>query len=324
MRSSTVEQIRVHRRRLAAQWGRRLSDIPDLHPLWRDADRTGPRLQAGVDALAHATASGQPEAFADFAGRLSQEAFALQIPLDEVIRVLLQIKPALLDLLTGGSGGTADPDVGTFLTGMISVGVLEAIRRHELQRDRRTLAVQKRLDDLREQARRQVLVDPVTGLFNSNYFGAAVRREIQRSRRFGRTCTIGLIALDESEELDDVLVEADQQALLLQLVDIMTRWMRQVDVRTSLGGGRFGIILPETSLEGAIAMAERLRGVVERTAFVLPDHPFPTTRTVSIGLACYPRDGEDEQTLLARAEEALARARSGRNTIAAAASAQDL
>jgi diguanylate cyclase (GGDEF)-like protein len=323
MRPETTERIRTHRRRLAGQWGRSLSHIPGLHPLWRDVERCGPRLQAGMDALAHAAATGQPEAFAEFAGRLSQEAFALGIPLDEVIRVLLQIKPIVLDLLADDPRGRADPDVGAFLEGMISLAVLEAIRRHERQRDRQALALQKRLDELREQARRQVLVDPVTGLFNSNYFGAAVRREIRRSRRFGRTCTIGLVALDEGDETDEPLVEADQQALLLQLVEIMTRWMRQVDIRAALGDGRFGIILPETSLEGAITMADRLRRIVERTAFVLPDHPFPTTRTVSIGLACYPRDGADEQTLLARAEEALARARVGKNTIAAAASAQD-
>jgi len=324
MNTDALERIRTHRRVLAARWARQVADFPRASPLWRDGQRIDRHMMAGMDALVEAASTGRMESFVDFAGRLSQEAFALQIPLDEIIRALLQIKPIALDFLAdSGVTPVLDAETVQFVTRLVSVGILEAIRRHERQRDRRALAAQEQIDELRERLRRQVLVDPLTGLFNANYFAIAVRRESLRSRRFERTFTIGLVSLDQDDEIRESLGEEGLRAVTIQLADILTHATRQVDFRAALGGGRFGLILPETSLEGAFVLAERLRQAVENSAFALPDHPFPMTQTVSIGLACFPRDGEDDQALLARAEEALARARAGKNTTIVAATAQD-
>jgi diguanylate cyclase (GGDEF)-like protein len=319
-----LDRIRPHRRTLAARWAGHAAEIPRASPMWQDTARMDRHMLAGTDAFLEAATAGAVEPFVDFAGRLSQEAFALQVPLDEVLRVLLAFKPIVLDLLEGQpAASAADPEAVRFLDRLISVGILEAIRRHERQRDRRALALQEQIDGLRSRLRHQVLLDPVTGLFNANSFALAARREVLRSRRFGRTFTIGLVCLDKDAEVTEALGDEGLRAVTIQLADLLTHAMRQVDFRAALGASRFGIILPETSLDGGIRLAERLRSAVEDAAFVLPDHPFPLTQTVSIGLACFPRDGEDDQTLLARAEEALARARAGGNTTVAAATAQD-
>jgi diguanylate cyclase (GGDEF)-like protein len=320
----TLDRIRTHRRTIAARWSGYAAELPRANQVWQDTARIDRHMLAGTDALIEAGTTGALEPFAGFAGRLSQEAFALQVPLDEVIRVLLGLKPVVLDLLAEQRSGLA-PDVETeqFLNRLISVGIIEAIRRHERQRDRRALALQEQIDELRTRMRHQVLLDPITGLFNANSFALAVRREVTRSRRFGRSFTLGLVSLDQDEEIRDALGEEGLRAVIIQLADLLTHLMRQVDFRAALGGGRFGVILPETALDGAFVLAERLRTAVEQATFALPDHPYPLTQTVSIGLACYPRDGEDDQTLLARSEEALARARAGKNATVAAATAQD-
>lgn len=324
MYADAVHRIRMYRRHLAARWSQQVAQAPRASPIWQDAARVDRHALACMDALVEAAVAGRPEAFGEFAARLAGELFALQVPLDEVIRALLQIKPLILGFL-GDADLPSTDDIATvsLLNSLISLGVLEAIRRHERQQDRRALALQDQIDELRERVRRQVLVDPATGLFNANYFGLAVRREVHRSQRFGRTFTIGLVTLDQDEDIRDALGEDGLRAVTIQLAEVLTRSMRQVDVRAALGPGRFGIILPETSLDGAFVLAERIRTTVERTAFVLPEHPFPLTQTVSIGLACYPHDGEDDQALLARAEEALARAQAGRNATVFAATAQD-
>jgi diguanylate cyclase (GGDEF)-like protein len=144
-----------------------------------------------------------------------------------------------------------------------------------------------------------------------------------RGKRFSRVFTIGLVSIDQDDEIRESLGEEGLRAVAIQLADILTRATRTVDFRAALGGGRFGVILPETDMEGAFVVAERLRHAVEQSAFALPEQPFPLTQTVSIGLACYPRDGDEDQALLARAEEALARARTGKNTTVVAATAQD-
>jgi diguanylate cyclase (GGDEF)-like protein len=325
MTPDAIDRIRTHRRTLAARWAGQIADLPHSSLVWRDAARLDRHMVAGLDALVDAAQTGGAEPFTEFAGRFSQELFAGQVPLDEVIRALLQVKPVVLDFLAehGPTQGLTVEAV-QFLNGLLSVAVLEAIRRHERLRDRRSLTTQEQIDALRDRLRRQVLVDPTSGLYNANYFAVAVRREVVRSRRFGRTFTIALVALDQDDEIREAVGEEGLRAVSAQLAASLTRTTREVDFRAALGGGRFGLILPETPLEGAFVVAERLRRAVESSTVSLPDHPFPMTHTVSIGLACYPRDGEDDQALLTRAEEALARARAGRNTTVMAATAQDI
>ncbi|MDR7454121.1 MAG: diguanylate cyclase, partial [Armatimonadota bacterium] len=276
MTPDAVDRIRTHRRTLAARWAGQIANLPHSSLVWRDAARLDRHLVAGMDALVDAAQSGGAEPFTEFAGRFSQEMFAGQVPLDEVIRALLQIKPVVLDYLAErGPAGGLTVEAVQFLNNLLSIGVLEAIRRHERQRDRRSLATQEQIDELRDRLRRQVLVEPASGLYNANYFALAVRRELVRSRRFGRTFTLGLVALDQDDEIREMVGEEGLRAVSTHLAGSLTRTTREVDFRAALGGGRFGLILPETPLEGAFVVAERLRRAVESSTFSLPDHPFP-------------------------------------------------
>ncbi len=324
MHEAAIERIRSQRRVLAARWTRQVAASPGISASWQDHERLDRQMLGGIEALLEAIATDRVEPFAEFSAHLSQEAFALRIPVHEVIRALLHVKSLLLEFLLEPAPSPA-LDVATvqWLDRLISAGILEGIRRHEHQRDRRTIATQEQLEGLRDRLRRQVVVDPVTGLYNANYFGIAVRSEVRRSRRFTRVFALGLFALDQDDEIRESWGDEGLRAVTLQIADILTRATRQIDLRASLGWGRFGLILPETVLEGAFVLAERIRQAVERCAFALPDHPYPMTQTISVGLSCFPQDAEDDRGLLARLEEALARARGGRNTTVSAISAQN-
>lgn len=322
MDPAALELVRTRRRMLAARWEHQVAAPPKGGRIWQDRERLGRHLLAGMDAVVEAMATGQMEPFAAFAERFCQEALALETPLEEVIRALLDVKPIVLDLLAEHLPPNAqDPGAIEVLNRLISAGVLEAIHRYERQRSRRSLTTQELLNDLRERARRQVIVDTQTGLFNAGYFATAVRGEVLRSRRFNRTFTLGLVAADHGDEVSELLGPEGMAAMTIHLANLLTRATRHVDLRASLGGCRFGIILPETSLKGAFVLAERVRQAVEHTPLTLADHPYPLTQTVSIGLACFPQDADDDQALLERAEEALARARAGQNTTVSAATA---
>ncbi|MDQ7840993.1 MAG: diguanylate cyclase [bacterium] len=323
MNPVALDLIRTRRRMLAARWARDLAAAPTRGQIWHDGERIEQHILTGMDALVEATAAGQVEPFVEFAGRFSGEAFALETPLEEVIRALLEVKPVVLDFLSSDlPAGDQDPEMVHLLNRLISAGILEVIQRYERQRSRRGLAEQGHLDELRERSRRQIIVDSPTGLFNATHFATAVQRETMRAHRFKRTFAVALVAVDQEEEVGNTLGSAAARALTLHLANILTHETRLVDLRAALGSGRFGLILPEASLEGAFSLAERIRGSVESALFMPPDHPYPLTLTVSIGLACYPGDADTDQELLERAEEALARARAGQNTTVAAASAR--
>ncbi|MDI6771847.1 MAG: GGDEF domain-containing protein [bacterium] len=324
MNPVVLDLIRTRRRMLAAHWARDLAAAPTRGQIWQDGERIERQTLTGMDALAEAAATGQVEPFVEFAGRFSGEALALETPLEEVIRALLEVKPVVLDFLTSSlPAGDQGTEADHFLNRLISAGILEVIQRYERLRSRRGLAVQGHLDELRERARRQIIVNSPTGLYSATYFATAVQREMIRSRRFKRTFAVALVAADQEEEVDNTLGSEAARSLAVHLANILTHETRMVDLRAVLASGRFGLILPETSLEGAFALAERIRGAVERTSFVPPGHPYPLTITVSIGLACYPQDADTDQELTERAEEALARARAGQNTTVAAASSRN-
>ncbi|MBI3998305.1 MAG: diguanylate cyclase [Armatimonadetes bacterium] len=324
MLPAATERIRTHRRQLAARWARQMAAQPDGSLWWQDAERLDRLAQSGLEALLESLTTGKPEPFVEFAARLSQEAFAFHVPLQEVIRALLQIKPVVIEFLNEPAPWRLLDVVSLqLLDRLASAAVLEGIRLHEWQRGRRTVVVQTQLEELRDRLRRQVVVDPTTGLFNANYFAIAVRREVRRSRRFGRPFAVALISLDQDDEIRTAWGEDGLRAVTLHLADLLTNLTRQVDVRATLAAGRFGLIMPETTEEGAFVAAERIRRAVEQNALALADRPFPLTQTVSIGLACFPQDAEDDRALLARLEEALARARGGRNTTVAAVSAEN-
>jgi|GEM_PF-2800886 len=324
MNPVVLDLIRTRRRMLAAHWARDVAAAPMRGQIWQDGERIERQIQAGMDALAEAAATGQVEPFVEFAGRFSGEALALETPLEELIRALLEVKPVVLDFLAGSlPAGDQDAETDHFLNRLISAGILEVIQRYERQRSRRGLAVQGHLDELRERARRQIIVNSPTGLYSATYFATAVQREMIRSRRFKRTFAVALAAADQEEEVDNTLGSEATRSLAVHLANILTNETRTVDLRAALGSGRFGLILPETSLEGAFALAERIREAVERNLFIPPGHPYPLTITVSIGLACYPQDAATDQELIDRAEEALARAQAGQNTTVAAASSRN-
>ncbi|MGH2403194.1 MAG: GGDEF domain-containing protein, partial [bacterium] len=281
MHDAAIERIRMQRRALAARWARQIAESPGVNAAWGGQARLDPHTATGISALVEAITSDRVEPFAEFAARLAQEAFALQVPVHEVIRVLLQVKPLVLELLADPALPPIEVETVRWIDRLISAGILEGVRRHEHQRDRRVIATQQQLEGLRDRLRREVVVDVVTGLHNANYFSIAVRREVRRSRRFNRMFTLGLVAIDQDDEIRESWGDDGLRAVTLHVADILTRATRQVDVRATLGSGRFGLILPETSLESALILAERLRQAVEGRAFTPPDHPYPMTQTVS-------------------------------------------
>ena len=94
---------------------------------------------------------------------------------------------------------------------------------------------------------------------------------------------------------------------------LLARQVRSFDLIAKYGGDEFTLILPQTGLEGSVAVAERMRRAVEEHGFPLED---PGVITISLGVATSPGDAEDSQTLIRTADQALYVAkRQGRNRV---------
>ncbi len=166
-------------------------------------------------------------------------------------------------------------------------------------------------------------IETLTGLLRREAVLEKAELELVRARRYGRPLTLGLLDLDHFKDVNDRYGHLAGDQLLRHLAQVMADDLRTTDLLGRYGGEEFLLLLPETDIEGAGVVAEKLRRRVEDLRVSMEDGS-ETGVTVSIGLAS--RQGKSDdlspeasravRDLLAEADRALYLAkRSGRNQV---------
>ncbi|HET7856577.1 MAG TPA: GGDEF domain-containing protein, partial [Gaiellaceae bacterium] len=164
-------------------------------------------------------------------------------------------------------------------------------------------------------------VDPKTGLFNARHFGVALADEIARAERFDRPFSLIMADLDLLRDINNSYGHLAGDAVLRGIAEVFRTHLRHYDVPARFGGEEFSILLPETSAEEALEIAERIRRAVAAKAFDVETSSQPIRATVSLGIAAYPRDGANANELIHQADLAVYRAKlQGRNRVLDASS----
>lgn len=175
---------------------------------------------------------------------------------------------------------------------------------------------------LYEETRHQAITDGLTRLFNARFFYQELERELERSQRYGRFCSLIMLDLDDFKKYNDRYGHQAGDDLLRELAGLMRGVIRQTDVPARYGGEEFTIILPETDGGQARVLAERLRDVVHHHEFVVRDTQRIGRITVSQGVATYPDDAQDVEGLVEAADMALLRAKETKDRVCVSATVQ--
>lgn len=172
----------------------------------------------------------------------------------------------------------------------------------------------------REQVRlyEMVITDEKTGVRNYHYFRIRLGEEFDRARRYGKDLALLMIDLDNFKSVNDEHGHLVGDAALKEVAQLLVEGQRSVDVVARYGGEEFAVVLPETGLEGAQVIAERLRQRIAGHRF-LGATGRALSLTISCGVAAYPRpDLTTKEELIQRADRALYRAKAaGKNRISA-------
>ena len=164
-------------------------------------------------------------------------------------------------------------------------------------------------DDLNQQASR----DPLTGALNRRAFALVAEKELARARRGGRSLALLMMDLDHFKQINDHLGHAGGDAMLCLFVRLAGGVLRGEDVFCRFGGEEFVALLPDSSEEQALAVAERLRFAFAEAAAEDVGDDLPFALTVSVGISALQAD-EDLEGMIRRADLALYRAKAeGRN-----------
>jgi two-component system cell cycle response regulator len=172
---------------------------------------------------------------------------------------------------------------------------------------------------LHAEAERLSVTDPLTGAWNYRYFSRRFEQEIERSRRFGRVLALLMLDIDHFKSVNDRFGHQRGDEVLVELARRVTGSVRDIDTFARYGGEEFVLILPETNLEGGLAVAEKLRVGIHRAPFCGEGEDGGVRLTVSIGAACFPEHATQPEELLRAADEALYEAKlQGRDRVVTA------
>jgi len=152
--------------------------------------------------------------------------------------------------------------------------------------------------------------DTLTSLWNYGYFQYKLDEEIMRSKSQNYEVSVMMLDIDDFKKFNDAFGHQAGDEALKSVGEILKRCSRKIDIVCRYGGEEFALILPHTSKEESLTIADRIRTTVEKQ--MIMNHPF----TISIGVASFPRDTEDKENLVKKADLALYRAKSkGKNTV---------
>lgn len=164
-------------------------------------------------------------------------------------------------------------------------------------------------DRLRTELEHLATHDSLTNALTRRSMNAACERELERCKRHGHSMALLLLDLDHFKKINDTYGHQAGDQALINFVAKVNALLRQPDQLGRFGGEEFVALLPETSLDEAILVAERILA-----ACVLSDHE--TSCTVSIGITCNQKDSDTVDSLTHRADAALYRAKAnGRNRV---------
>lgn len=165
-----------------------------------------------------------------------------------------------------------------------------------------------------EEVSRRARTDALTGLANRREFDEQLRRVIAETDRFGGTSSLILVDLDHFKSVNDRHGHDAGDAVLKHVARVLTDGVRTVDICARYGGEEVAVLLPQTSEQGAVELAERLRHMlVDRR---LSHAGAEIGVTASFGVATYPSPVPYGDWLVMAADKALYEAKaSGRNCV---------
>ncbi|MBI5407856.1 MAG: diguanylate cyclase [Nitrospirae bacterium] len=183
---------------------------------------------------------------------------------------------------------------------------------------RRAIQRKKLEDDIRESVaklEKMAIRDGLTGLYNHHHFREVLRNEYKKAKRHLQPLSCIMMDLDHFKSVNDTCGHQFGDFVLAKSAEILKRLVRDTDFVARYGGEEFFVILPNTNLQGAFILAERIRYAFENNVFKKGE--FSKTVTISLGISStLDNDVISDDSLIENADKALYRAKwRGRNNV---------
>jgi diguanylate cyclase (GGDEF)-like protein len=163
---------------------------------------------------------------------------------------------------------------------------------------------------------KMAITDSLTNVFTRRYFMERFEEEIKRAAAKKIKLSFLMLDVDHFKMVNDQYGHLTGDCVLKEIGVIIKENIREIDIVGRYGGEEFCVVLPETELEGARLVAERIRRATEERLIKAYDTSIRIT--ISIGISTYPSEGKQAEELIDKADWSLYRAKSqGRNCVVA-------
>jgi len=197
------------------------------------------------------------------------------------------------------------------ITGFYTSGIVQSLEKSKLSLTETNKKLKSEVTAnrrLQKKLRSQANTDFLTSIANRREFFYQLNKEFERSRRYGHNFSVMMIDLDHFKQVNDKLGHIEGDIILQKFSKIIEKMIRTADIFARLGGEEFGVIVPNTSIEQASMLSQKMHKKLE-------DYFMGNTYmiTISIGIAEFSTT-DNINTLMQRADKALYQAkRKGRN-----------
>ncbi len=161
------------------------------------------------------------------------------------------------------------------------------------------------------EAERSSLTDDLTRLHNARYLRQFLVNEIKRARRYGAKVAALFLDLDDSKRVNDVHGHLTGSHALMEVAAVILPSVRDTDCVVRYGGDEFVVVLPDTGVDEAVQVAERIRMKIERHEFT-GGRRLKVGLTASLGIAVFPQHALSPRQLIVSADRAMYQAKAAR------------
>jgi diguanylate cyclase (GGDEF)-like protein len=167
-----------------------------------------------------------------------------------------------------------------------------------------------------ESARRRTITDEFTGAYNRRFLDDSFPAFYESATKRSEPLSLIMVDLDNFRVINDTFGQETGDRIILEVVGIIKRRLRDADILARYGGDEFTVLMPDTGADEALAIAESIRAEVEKLDLLGNSDGRAARITTSQGLASYPEHAETLETLKEKADQALYRAKeTGRNRV---------
>ncbi|MBM3471473.1 MAG: GGDEF domain-containing protein [Armatimonadetes bacterium] len=297
--------------RIAVAWASALSRMRPSAYVCRPLEELRRLGRAYLAELVAYLDSDDPVRLREFVHREAALRFSMGFGAAEVVQgfvVFREITRELCEQLV--AGGEDRLVLFRSLTEATDFTVVEFVTFFNHLSEERTAAQQKEMQNLQRALVDEAVQDEVTDFFTGRYFDEHLAVEVKRAARYHRAFSLVVLDIDDFAGLRDRYGAVGADATLRSAADALRALTRDVDIKARTDEAEFSIAMPETPLEPATAVAERLRLAVGKLP-VPQDAPVADWRSLSasVGVGSHPEHGSTARELLLSVRQARDRAR---------------